>query len=56
MAFKLAEILYRRMTFTIEYLQNDEAFKEVCSETTQHLQHFRDEIERLKQNPFQNEA
>jgi hypothetical protein len=52
MVFKLAEILIRRMTYTIEYLQNDEAFKEVCGEATLNLRNFRNEIEKLKRRPL----
>jgi len=52
MAFKLAEIFIRRMNYTIEFLQNEEAFKEVCGETSMNLINFRNEIEKLKRKPL----
>jgi hypothetical protein len=39
------------MVFTIEYLQDEEAFKEVCGEATLNLRNFRNEIEKLKRKP-----
>jgi len=52
MIFKMNEIFIRRMTYTIEYLQNDEGFKEVCGEATLNLRNFRNEIEKLKRRPL----
>jgi len=52
MAFKMCEIFFRRMTYTIEYLQNDEGFKEACREATVNLNNFRNEIEKLKRVPL----
>jgi len=52
MAFKMCEIFFRRMNYTIEYLQNDEAFKDVCREATVNLNNFRNEIEKLKRVPL----
>ena len=53
MAFKLAVILIRRMTFTIEYLKDDEIFNESCYQAADHLELFQAEIEKLKEKPYQ---
>jgi hypothetical protein len=52
MAFKLAEIFIRRLIYTIDYFQDEEAFKEVCGEATLNLRNFRNEIEKLKRGPL----
>jgi hypothetical protein len=52
MIFKMNEIFIRRLTYTIEYLQNDEGFKEACREATLNLRNFRNEIEKLKRKPL----
>jgi len=52
MAFKLAAMLIQRLNYTIEYFQDDEAFKDVCRETTLNLENFRKEIEKLKRRPL----
>lgn len=53
MAFKLAEILIRRMTYTIEYIKDDEVLKESCHQAVVQLVLFQEEIEKLKENPYQ---
>ncbi len=53
MAFKLAEILIRRMTYTIEYFNDDEVLKESCYQAAGQLELFQAEIEKLKKNPYQ---
>ena len=52
MAFKFAEIFIQRLTYTIEYLKDEEAFKEVCKEAKLNLGNFRNEIEKLKRRPL----
>ena len=51
MVFKMCEIFIRRMTYTIEYLQDKEAFKDTCVEAMLNLKNFREEIEKLKRKP-----
>ena len=48
MAFKLAEIFIRRINYTIGFLKNEEAFKEICVEATFNVRNFRKAIESLK--------
>jgi hypothetical protein len=48
MAFKLAEIFIRRINFTIGFLKNEEAFKEICVAATFNVRNFRKAIESLK--------
>ena len=52
MAFKFAEIFIQRLTYTIEYLKDEEDFKEVCKEAKLNLGNFRNEIEKLKRRPL----
>lgn len=50
MAFKLAEIFIRRINYTIAFLKNEEAFKEICVEASFNVRNFRKAIENLKLN------
>lgn len=54
MTFKLAEIFIRRINFTIGFLKNEEAFKEICVEAIFDVRNFREAIEKLKRKPTQN--
>jgi hypothetical protein len=53
MAFKLAEIIIRKMSYTIEYLKDDDVLKDSCNLAAVHLELFQAEIEKLKKNQYQ---
>lgn len=52
MIFKLAGIIIRRMSYTIEYLINEDALNESCHQAAVHLELFREEVEKLKKKPL----